>query len=418
MNTMAAPVETPKTWTSEAGPRQTKQVDEAIRKLVWAGKSTRHITDHGTHISMNIFGQPSEECMTALATIGEKWSWQINRKNYTAIIADLQTATANLVLPEEDERTTAEERAEQAAWMSEANAKRREHDAACKASIGAIMAKWPAGADAIVLALHDQDDSDPMTDYCNHNTTKRVAIGFRRGAREDFKQLRAAAAKFDLTAHLAPGCDIYTAFAWREADQGPSHYRERVALLDGATPMRFLTNDQAEAHVRTLIEIKGNTEQEPILNGIFAHYAAAYGYEIHMESVEHRETYSMGAGNYLKAGHDDCTGWRVISIDRGSFERYSYVVEDAIPAPQASQSAETSSPVKLDKAEVQRHFHTKRQTDFWLVVLKDRVERDEFDRLRDACKRAGGWYSRQWGSTPGGFAFDEESAAIEFAASL
>ena len=84
MNTMAAPVETPKTWTSEAGPRQTKQVDEAIRKLVWAGKSTRHITDHGTHISMNIFLNYNKHLMVICFTWFKlKSAMQRPRKYYS-----------------------------------------------------------------------------------------------------------------------------------------------------------------------------------------------------------------------------------------------------------------------------------------------------------------------------------------------
>jgi len=65
--------------------------------------------------------------------------------------------------------------------------------------------------------------------------------------------------------------------------------------------------------------------------------------------------------------------------------------------------------------EVQKHHHTKRGVDFWLVVMADRVDRDRFEVLRDSCKAAGGWYSRQWASTPGGFGFDSEAAATAWA---
>jgi hypothetical protein len=60
---------------------------------------------------------------------------------------------------------------------------------------------------------------------------------------------------------------------------------------------------------------------------------------------------------------------------------------------------------------VEKHHHTKRGFDFWLVIPAERVERDEFTRLRDSCKAAGGWYSRKWGKTPGGFAFKEQERA-------
>jgi protein-L-isoaspartate O-methyltransferase len=60
---------------------------------------------------------------------------------------------------------------------------------------------------------------------------------------------------------------------------------------------------------------------------------------------------------------------------------------------------------------IEKHHHSKRGFDFWLVVLASRVEREEFERLRDSCKAAGGWYSRKWQGTPGGFAFKEQEQA-------
>jgi len=61
--------------------------------------------------------------------------------------------------------------------------------------------------------------------------------------------------------------------------------------------------------------------------------------------------------------------------------------------------------------EVQKHHHTKKDFDFYIVVMAERVERGEFVRLRDSCKAAGGWYSRNFGKTPGGFAFKEREQA-------
>lgn len=60
---------------------------------------------------------------------------------------------------------------------------------------------------------------------------------------------------------------------------------------------------------------------------------------------------------------------------------------------------------------IEKHHHTKRGFDFWLVYLLERVEREEFERLRDSCKAAGGWYSRKWRGMPGGFAFEEQEQA-------
>lgn len=69
-------------------------------------------------------------------------------------------------------------------------------------------------------------------------------------------------------------------------------------------------------------------------------------------------------------------------------------------------------------AHIEEHEHTKKGFTMYIVILDSRVDRDEFNALRDACKDAGGWYSRQWGSTPGGFAFESKEMAESFLASL
>lgn len=49
-----------------------------------------------------------------------------------------------------------------------------------------------------------------------------------------------------------------------------------------------------------------------------------------------------------------------------------------------------------------------------MVVLDTRLDRDQFNDLRNQAKNAGGWYSRQWRSTPGGFAFTDLESAKAF----
>lgn len=76
---------------------------------------------------------------------------------------------------------------------------------------------------------------------------------------------------------------------------------------------------------------------------------------------------------------------------------------------------ETPSLTENGKCHVEKHVHTKKQKDMWIVVFDERLERETFEAIRDACKLAGGWYSRQWGKTPGGFAFGTEEEAKAFA---
>jgi SAM-dependent methyltransferase len=329
-------------FNSEAGPRQTKRVTEAVRALEWRGKTHIQITgvvggeEHRAELTQP-FSEPSAEASAALYAIGEQFGWRITSDNGGAIVAALEEATQNLVLPVEDFRRTADEAAQLQTARQRDEQERDGQRQRVEASRAAILAKRPAGAEALILAELDQDDSDSMTDYHNHRTTRVVAIGWRTGKREDFRQLHKAAAGFPETAHLG---------------------------LDAPA------------------------------------------------DVEHRENWSMGSGNYLKAGHDDASGWRVVSREP---ERLPFaIIEDALPvAAPASATAPASGAYRIEK-----HHHTKHGFDMFLVILSDRVKRDKFDCLRASCEEAGGWYSRQWGRTPGGFAFKAEEAAVAWAAGL
>lgn len=71
----------------------------------------------------------------------------------------------------------------------------------------------------------------------------------------------------------------------------------------------------------------------------------------------------------------------------------------------------------VEGVRTEQHLHTKRGFNM-SIVIPPRVSREQFDALLEQCKAAGGWYSRQWGQTPGGFAFKESAAAEAFAATM
>ena len=79
-------------------------------------------------------------------------------------------------------------------------------------------------------------------------------------------------------------------------------------------------------------------------------------------------------------------------------------------------SLRVASPVSVisGSAHIEKHTHTKKGFQMFLVVMADHVDRDDFNRLRDEAKTLGGWYSRKWGSTPCGFAFKDQSIAEQF----
>ena len=144
------------------------------------------------------------------------------------------------------------------------------------------------------------------------------------------------------------------------------------------------------------------------------------------KSAEHREKYSMGHGYYLTTG-TRYSGWQIRKIDLayGSAPQGEWRIPDDTPTPPTG--GDSKAPRKPSKAPaggtpstctIEKHQHTKKGFDMWLVILADRVDRDQFADLRASAQEAGGWYSRKWGRTPGGFAFRSEEAAAAFAASL
>ena len=134
------------------------------------------------------------------------------------------------------------------------------------------------------------------------------------------------------------------------------------------------------------------------------------------ESAEHREKYSMGHGYYLKSGWRDSDGWSVRKVKfygkgaDGCPQGEFHLCEPS-PAPRvaAISAAEPSGAFAI-----KRHAHTKGGFDMWIAVPAARVERDQWEAQRDVAKALGGWWSRPWGKTPGGFAFKSEAAARDF----
>lgn len=64
--------------------------------------------------------------------------------------------------------------------------------------------------------------------------------------------------------------------------------------------------------------------------------------------------------------------------------------------------------------ELTKNFHSKRGQDIFTASPKNRVDRDEYDKMNTAAKRLGGWYYKQFGGTPGGFHFPDEDKRNRF----
>lgn len=88
-------------WTSSAGPRQTKQVKEALNRVEWEGRRHDEISidfrGEVFHRELTqLCGGDRPEAAVELAAIADKHGRTITRDNCRAIIADCAEAEARL----------------------------------------------------------------------------------------------------------------------------------------------------------------------------------------------------------------------------------------------------------------------------------------------------------------------------------
>ena len=176
-----------------------------------------------------------------------------------------------------------------------------------------------AGCQRLIIARFGIDESDSMTDYYGGRTARKVVIGFGKGKRENFKQLRKAAALFPPTAHMGPGYDQFCVSLYWDHNKrdDPSrafirfgddwdcnepqkdravvfhYYSDHYEGEKGRWGFEFETQAAADAFI---------AENEPL--------AGTY-WRVGCDSYENRENYSMGGGNYL--GSSRYGGWKVES---------------------------------------------------------------------------------------------------------
>lgn len=130
------------------------------------------------------------------------------------------------------------------AKVANANQRARNQVAMAKQAAADLAKYAPAWAQAAIVAELHQDDSDSMTDYHNHKTTRVVVIGWSRHRRDLFGEMRKAAATFPETADLADapesaehrekysmGAGFYLKRGWRDSS-GWCVKKRRIDWLD------------------------------------------------------------------------------------------------------------------------------------------------------------------------------------------
>jgi len=177
---------------------------------------------------------------------------------------------------------------------------------------------WPrliGPCKAVIVAEHEKNTSDGMSDYYGSITTARVILAPSKHTRDLFAEMRKAAERIPETQHLGVGKGRFTPYVKADRDfnangsyhyQGErSHWHQDLEKRDeNYNLVPFLTRAEAEAY----IEAQG--EPYPINFG--GENDVSFSWDIEEREIEHREKYTGGNGYYL--GYDRYSGWNVSKI--------------------------------------------------------------------------------------------------------
>ena len=193
-----------------------------------------------------------------------------------------------------------------------------------KNTTNAILEKRPPNAQALIVAEMNHDQTDIQTDYFSHCVTRRVLIGWRTTKRESFAQLRRAAANHPQTAHLGPGRDVWNVRAVWDHDQNDPIESQRAWLHNAPTYYKGWTDPHQRQSAGGYDWMTFETEAEA--DAWIANNPAKSGteWQKNCHSVEHRENYTGGGGNFLMAGcgqHD--SGWKIRSYSFSELHHYT-----------------------------------------------------------------------------------------------
>ena len=137
-------------------------------------------------------------------TFGNKHGWLVTKDNKAVVLQECLelTAKAAAMVPLVDKLRDPEVDEKNQRERVEREKERQEKSEQCAKAFAAVMAKKPVGAECLIVAEYEEDRCDSQSDYFNVETTRIVAIGWRRGKKEDFRQLREAAGHFVETVSL------------------------------------------------------------------------------------------------------------------------------------------------------------------------------------------------------------------------
>lgn len=383
-----------KSWSSTAGPRQTKKALDAIRSLRSHGQSWIDVTDHGDVKLTRIFGEVSKPVQEAMQALGDALSWQITADNHDKIIAACSAFIQQIPLERKDSRTTPEIRAERESKFKEATEKRQLEDAAKKTAVNVIVTQ--------LKAQYPWAIQSGMSDHA------RAAANLKTLLNKTFPGV-----KFSVKSSSFSGGDSITV----KYDLGPVvkdveaiAYQFKEGSFNGMNDSYEYDSSHESKAWRTVM---GGSKYIHVERDI----PMAESLMVRKMIIDHLGVKDQGYNTYSPGGESVDTlvrqafninipiGSKVVGVNRLP-EGYRVVLE------QSAVVAGGATPYHVEK-----HWHTKKAFDMWLVVLDADLEREDFTKARASAVLANGWYSHKWGKTPGGFAFKSEAEATQWAAS-
>lgn len=314
------------------------------------------------------------EAVKIYNALGERHGWQITRENAADIAMIFREALPNCMktVPIEDNRTTAEEDAE------------RHEQRAQQAQAQQVIADEKAGkVEQLAEDLRKQypDAIGPDSGKSGH---ARASANLKRVLQAQGLRVSVKSSSFSMGNSVT--ADILT------PDLPPERREEIEAIVSRFSYGTFDPMTDSSGYDRS---DEGEAWEA-------VHGRAKYCRADYKQSDECRAAIREFLGTDDRHSSEPHQVWSGAHCRADEF--WQQWTEDHKPAePEAGAQGAGYA--------IEKHHHTKRGFDFWLVVLADRVDRPEFERLRDSCKAAGGWYSRQWRGMPGGFAFEEREQA-------
>lgn len=300
-------------WTLKV--KLTKKAKEEITGKIYKLKSLIYTSKELNGV---IGGETRENLLTQLVGItvdsqynldkyvevGKKFNWEITDGNIVELNNEIKTAIeeGQKHIPVNDHRITPEEYQKREEENNKRHEEYKRREAQAKTVYESLKAKAPAGAVGIIIAEINEDISDSQTDYFDERAVAAYAIGWKMTKKENFLNLRKAAARFPETAHMGPGKDMHS-YTIYYADTVRKYMERNLPQKQSET---FPTREATEAEAKRICEEEDFGETMHIGE-------VEYRREIHFQvkSYEQRENYSMGGGNYLGSGRYG--GWKVYS---------------------------------------------------------------------------------------------------------